>query len=451
MILTLKEAAGFLRLSTSTVYRYVRKGLIPYIRKGRRILFIQKDLEVWIEKDRHLPDINLTKLLQIPIFEMEKGKANMPLKGKSKNRLNLGIGSVYKRKTKDGKQRFYLDYYVDKKKRKRELCRTATNWTEAVEALREKVLKLHARKYGIEQHVRKETTFKGFAEIYLRDYIKVNRRNYYSDECRLRELVKFFKDMELREITPMLIERFRASRLKKGNSKSTINQYLAVLKKMFNLAVGEGYCEENPVKKVKYYRQGNLKERVLTAQEERKLLEVSTDNLRAIITVALNTGMRRGEILNLKWTQVDFETKMIKVEKTKSDKVRYVPINTHLYHVMKQLRSENGRSPYVFVDPKTRKSLTSIRSLFQSARREAGIEDLRFHDFRHTFATRLIQAGVDIVTVQKLLGHSSVLMTERYTHTSDEQRRKAVEKLNLSHRRHMEKEESPVIPLFSVN
>ena len=149
-----------------------------------------------------------------------------------------------------------------------------------------------------------------------------------------------------------------------------------------------------------------------------------------IIVVALNTGMRKAEILNLKWDQVDLKARRIKVEKTKSGKVRFIPVNNALHNVLNRLGSENGQCPYVFFNPETMKPYVDMKKGFKAACRRAGIEGLRFHDLRHTFATRLVAKGADIETIRDLLGHHSITVTQRYTHSNDDRKRAAVDLLS---------------------
>ena len=261
--------------------------------------------------------------------------------------------------------------------------------------------------------------------------MKVTRRNFKPDVYRLQILCGYFKNVDLRTITPLEIERFRASRLRRGNTRSTVNRYLQLMGKMFNLAIEEGYLEENPARKVKSFSEkNNLKERILTEEEEEKLMENCSDYLKSIITVALNTGMRKAEILNLQWKQIDFKARRIKVEKTKSGKVRFIPINDVLFYELNRLKGENSQSPFVFINPRTERPYLDMKTGFKGALRRAGIEGLRFHDLRHTFASRLVEKGIDIETVRDLLGHHSILITQRYIHSNDERKRAAVELLN---------------------
>ncbi len=176
--------------------------------------------------------------------------------------------------------------------------------------------------------------------------------------------------------------------------------------------------------------------------------------------------MRKAEILNLKWNQIDFANDKIRVEKTKSNRVRFIPINDVLREELECLRSQNGHGSFLFINAQTQKPILRIDKSFKSACRRAGIKGLRFHDLRHTVASRLIEKGADIITVKELLGHSRISSTQRYTHSGDERKRKAVEMLSEPRKKegtagtwltHGEKEpkneifEKPIRCLFSMN
>lgn len=144
--------------------------------------------------------------------------------------------------------------------------------------------------------------------------------------------------------------------------------------------------------------------------------------------------MRKAEVANLKWDQVDMRSKEIEVVRTKSGKKRIIPISEDLYEELKLLREKNGSTEFVFqyTDQKTgeKRHLRYFRRSFETACRRAKISGFTFHDLRHTFASRLVRSGVDLITVKDLLGHYSVKTTERYTHSNQEQKRKAVELLS---------------------
>lgn len=167
----------------------------------------------------------------------------------------------------------------------------------------------------------------------------------------------------------------------------------------------------------------------MTEEEEVRLLEASSEHLKPILVIAFNTGMRRGEILNLKWNHINLQAKEIRIEITKSGKPRIVDINSLLLKELMELKSKSENSQYVFLNPRTGKPYKKLQASFKGTCRRADIKGLRMHDLRHTFASRLVERGVDLIRIKELLGHSTVKITERYTHSNQEGRKKAVELL----------------------
>ena len=202
------------------------------------------------------------------------------------------------------------------------------------------------------------------------------------------------------------------------------------MKTMFNLAIDWNYAKENPIKKIKFFSEKeNLKERILLEEEELRLMETCTAHLKPILIVALNTGMSLGEILSLKWSQFDFDKNLIRVEKTKSGNVRYINMNTILKEELSKIRADGQKIEFVFTNLKTGSPFSTVKTGFKAACKRANIKDLRFHDLRHTFASRLVERGIDLITIKDLLGHSSVTITERYTHPNQSIKKEAVELL----------------------
>ena len=436
-LLTTKEVADLLQCHPQSVYRNKE---LSYIKiPGIGIRYRESELDKYIEqksiKTRSLiaplnpaNSFNLTNLDEFDKMYLQKNKGGISgsMNGK-KTRWNYGFGSVYIRKTKQGKVRWYADYQ-DNGKRVREVVKNAQSRAEAVLYLQEKVAEAFNNVHGTCRE-KKPIEFTELADCYIQDYAKLNKRTWKNDMCCIDAHLKpFFGEMELNEITPLFIEKYRAKRLKTGVSKSTVNRDLAIMKKMFNLSIDWKLATENPVKKVKFFSEkDNLKERILTKEEEDRLLVASAEHLKPILIAALNTGMRLGEILSLKWGQIDFEKELVRVEKTKSGKIRYVNINSVLSKTLENLKAQDGE--FLFTNPKTGEPLKDVKTAFKSACRRANIKNLRFHDLRHTFATRLVESGVDIITVKELLGHSTVKITERYTHPNQKLKEKAVELL----------------------
>jgi integrase len=145
--------------------------------------------------------------------------------------------------------------------------------------------------------------------------------------------------------------------------------------------------------------------------------------------MALNTGMRRGEILNLKWSDINMRTGTIIIRKSKNNEVRMIPINDTLKQSLEQIGPQQSNE-YVFGNGNGKPYVT-IKTGFKAAVRRAGITDFRFHDLRHTFASHLIMSGVDIKSVQELLGHKDIRMTIRYSHLSNAHLQEAVKRLDV--------------------
>lgn len=268
-------------------------------------------------------------------------------------------------------------------------------------------------------------------EIYL-VWARSNKRSWYDDELISKTICDFFKDMRLREINPLHVEKFKKSRretpTQHGTPRqpATVNRELAVLSKIFQLAVDAGHLESNPCHRVKRLRHDNSRTRFLSDEEEASLLEAlaGKEPLRSIVLLALHTGMRRGEIISLRWDEVDFTRRLIHVTQTKTGRNRMVPMNQDVLEIL-------GRQPHqsdlVFVSPRTGRQLVEIKKGFIAACVRAGVHDFRFHDLRHTTASKLAEAGADITTIAEILGHSSLNMTKRYTHASEDRKRRALE------------------------
>jgi integrase len=196
-----------------------------------------------------------------------------------------------------------------------------------------------------------------------------------------------------------MIEKYKAKRLEKVKP-ATVNRELATLKNMFTMAIKWGYIKINPAKEVKLLKEPPGRLRYLKPEEAEVLLSSCADHIRPIVVTALNTGMRKGELQKLKWAYVDFKNQKITVINAKNNESRIIPINKTLY---KEL--------YALLE-------------------KANIEDFRFHDLRHTFGSYLVMQGVDLKTVQQIMGHKDIRMTMRYAHLSPEYVQKAVETLD---------------------
>jgi integrase len=191
-------------------------------------------------------------------------------------------------------------------------------------------------------------------------------------------------------------------------------------------------AQVNRVREVKFLKEPKEKERIITEEEEARLLETvrispKEKHLEPIIITALNTGMRKGEILNLEWSNVDIKTGVITVEGTKNGEKRKIPMNKKLTQTLESAKKvSNGE--YVFSE--NGHPYGDFKTGWWTALRKAKIEGLRFHDLRHTFGTRLGMKGYDIKTIAELMGHKDIKMTMRYSHPTPEHKRRAVESLD---------------------
>jgi len=260
----------------------------------------------------------------------------------------------------------------------------------------------------------KNTSFFWMCDQYLEKHAKVNKKSWQGDQFNIDKLKKHFGDVPLTAIQPQNVEEYKAQRL--GFVKqATVNRELALLKVIFSKAALWGYAHRNPVKEVSLFKEERTPIRILTPEERRKLLVACPEFMKPIVTAALKTGMRQGEILALQWNEVDLAHDIISVRNTKAKQLRQIPIHPELKTILEALPH---KSAYVFCSPAGERLPRNgmVRDAFRKVRAQLGIEDLTFHMLRHNFATELIAKGADTRTVQAYMGHSSLKMLERYAH-----------------------------------
>ncbi len=264
-----------------------------------------------------------------------------------------------------------------------------------------------------------------------------SQKSYYIKKIIINQLAEEFGSLDLSEFTTSIVESYRTGGLDEGLKPATVNRRLACLKHMFRKAYEWGDCSEEKLKQVrqvKFLRENNQRVRYLETSECQALIQVCGKyprlrHLKPIIVTALNTGMRRGEILSLKWEQIDFRKGLIVLNDNMDGEKRQIPINEALSETLREIVRRID-SPYVFVDAAGR-PYKHIREAFASACRRSGINDFRFQDLRHTFASHLVKAGIEITTVSKLMGHKSMAMTLRYSPLAPDHMKAAVNTLNI--------------------
>jgi integrase len=349
-------------------------------------------------------------------------------------------------------EQYFIDYYVRDAsgavRRKRE--RAGTNYKLAKEALAKRQGEIAQRTFFPERH-RKRVRFEDAAKDLLKwAEVNISARGHERYRCSVDNLISAFGRLHLDELTPTAVEAFKADRLKEVKP-ATINRDLMVLKRLYNLILKgqllpDVAVPESLPRRISLMRENNHRVRYLSPREYAELL-LACDRLHArrgpatraqaidmktLVVVAVHTGMREGEILNLKWADVDFQSSRISVHQGKGGYARTVPMNRVAAEALDRLPRRID-SPYVFCHAehgkRTGKPFHWIKIGWESLLKEAGITNLRFHDLRHTAASWLVMAGVNLQRVQQILGHKSYQTTLRYAHLAPDQGKDAVEKL----------------------
>ena len=277
------------------------------------------------------------------------------------------------------------------------------------------------------------TTIGELAQRYC-DLVSSRKRGGTREGYRLRNLVKQFGGRADRssegkwsfgggrtvgELTREGIEQWHAGRGR--TSPVNADRELALLRHMFSCAVEWKMVRENPARGIRLFKRDNRRLRYLTREQIERLIIILHGVVRLIVLTALHTGMRRGELLSLQWADIDWFSYSIHVRKSKNGEDRFVPMDSVL---VSELRTwfRIRRSEFVFTWPNGR-CVQDVRETFNSAVRKCGIADFHFHDLRHTFASHFMMSGGDLYTLKEILGHKTVLMTQRYAHLSQAHKR----------------------------
>jgi integrase len=345
-------------------------------------------------------------------------------------------------KVKKRGNRWQIDYADPSGKRVRQ---SFAGKREAEAELAKRVSLIAEKRY---LDVKKEyvTTLKVLTGKYLENFTGSIKEHYcenfkgYFGECTLIANIRYVN-----------LETYR-NHLKRKPTKhghlrkdSSINREMSCLHHLFQKAVEWELIEQSPFGRGKslILKENNKRLRFLNESEIQEILQFAQPYLKNIIICAVNTGMRKGEILNLKWDQV--RNGFIYLQKTKTKESRQIPINKDLESLFNQIRPQapganvfdlSGKpleqpcAPSEYVFTYRGKLIKNVKKAFQRAVDKAGIQDFKFHDLRHTFASQLIMKGGSIKDAQELLGHKTMAMTLRYAHLSQEHKKIAVNLLN---------------------
>lgn len=269
------------------------------------------------------------------------------------------------------------------------------------------------------------------------EHSKSHNLSYEDDVIRMNFILQEFSGRPIEGIKPQDIERWlnQLTRKVKGEQvplkPATLNRYRALLSLTFRLAIQNGKTTTNPARLVRRRRENNAVIRYLLPDEEQRLRTVASElypHHVPELDLALNTGMRLGEQFNLTWENVDLEKRLITIPRSKHGGIRHIELNDAAVAALLQAHAQGNGNEYVFLNCYGQK-LSKPREWFEASLKKAGIQRFTWHCLRHTFASRLVMAGVDLRTVQELMGHKTIQMTCRYAHLGPQHRLAAVQRL----------------------
>lgn len=283
-----------------------------------------------------------------------------------------------------------------------------------------------------------ELSFASLAAQFLADG---NPKAHHKD--RLKHLLPYFGDTAIGKISKGLVEQYRIVRYRQHHvSPATVNRDVSVLRRLLYWALEQGLLAANPLARIKLERERRTRRPVMSVAEECQLLAVAKPHLRPLIIVALDTGMRRGELLHQLWDDLDLERNLLFVtrSKTPEGEAREIPLSSRVGQILLGMPKQHGLVFTYHGQP-----IRSIKHSWQTALKKAGLRHYRFHDLRHTCATRLLECGVIQEVRMALLGHSNHEKVHSiYAHVELPLKRAAIAKLEqwLAEQQTKAKEES---------
>ena len=369
-----------------------------------------------------------------------------------------------------GKKTYFVDYKRLNGKRADYKIGTATLYTvaEAREAARDFLASVERGEDPTTE--KKKLSLGEFVNDIYEPWVIENRKSGDSTAYFIKSNFNFLFDTPLDEISIAQIEQWRSKSKKSGLKGSSINRCTTALKSAINWAAKRNIIEANPITKLERLSENDSvkKVRYLTKEERTRLMaaldaredEIKrgrdshnkwltergmktlpslkegdfADHLKPIILLSLSTGMRRNSILSLEWRDVNFDDRiiMVRAATSKSGVQYYAPMNKIAFDSLYRWRNQvknTSPSNLVFPSPKTGKIMGDCRSSWVNLMKAANIENFRWHDMRHDFASQLVMKGVDLNTVRELLGHADLKMTLRYAHLAPDCKLRAVEML----------------------
>ncbi|SCA63190.1 Uncharacterized protein SCG7109_AJ_00210 [Chlamydiales bacterium SCGC AG-110-M15] len=346
------------------------------------------------------------------------------------------MATIRERSTKNGKPHFHVIVRVKGYPVQRQ---TFSNKTKAKQWAQEMEVAIRSGKH-VSPTGRRNRTVDDMIDRYLEKNLKKNNRQYKTKIGHLRWWKNELGAYALNRLSPSILvecrEKLLAERIqKKPRTVATVNRYLATFSLVLNTACIEWeWLDDSPMKKVKKYKEPRGRIRYLDEEEKFRLLDAckqsSNSQLYIIVMLALSTGMRLGEILNLTWTDVDLEAGKAVLHETKNGERRVVPIVSFALELLRK-HKDMQKANTLLVFPNERGSgHVKIRKNWERAMKEAVVENFRFHDLRHTFASYLAMNGASLAELAEALGHKTLAMVKRYAHLSEAHTAGVVQRMN---------------------
>ena len=276
-------------------------------------------------------------------------------------------------------------------------------------------------------------TLGAFVEERYMPYMKVYKKSWGLDNSYLRNhILPKFGGLHLDQLSLQGIIAFHQGMRVNGFAPATCNRAVVILRTMFNLAKKWKIpgTETNPTHGAKLFAVNNARERYLNAEETSRLRDAvngsENPQLRFIVPLLLMTGARKRELLDARWEHFDLEQRRWRIPTSKSGKPRHVPLSSVVLSVLAQIPRIEG-CPFVVPNPKTKAPYNSVFYSWDTARKQAGLPDVRMHDLRHSMASNMVNSGRSIYEVSTVLGHTQLKTTQRYSHLSQETLNAAVD------------------------
>ncbi len=334
----------------------------------------------------------------------------------------MAIRGIFERPPRSGI--WWISYCDGEGKRHREKIGRRS---AALDALGRRRLEVKEGRY-IPPRAGARLTFRDLANAAMtQKKLRLAPASYETDMLRLKQLLPLIGNLPADRLTPARIEETLAH-FRRAVSSSTVNRFHALISSIYKFAVHAGRVSINPASKVKRYKENESRIRWLRPEEEKAIRDAFVADAHEYeFDLALHTGMRRGEQFGLEWRNVDLERGILTV-KGKTGR-RHVVANSEAKAALRKLLAISGKEQRVSPDS-SEGVKRDWRRWLERAAKDAGVKDFHWHDLRHTFASRLVMNGVDIRTVQELLGHKSIVQTMKYAHLAPDHRQAAVEKMN---------------------